>query len=229
MATRKQAANTKKKKKSPVKKSAKKKSAKKKVAKKAAKATASKKKVAKKTAKKAAATKKPAKKKAAKKKVAKKAAKKTSAKPSTGTARGRSTLPPDHEVLPMSYGPGERVAPAVAAQAIREALKARDEHPIEGREFTGVRSRGNMPVEGDRDFVLAQEARRAAEEVVAPLLASKSRSDAEPESALANREAVQRIVSASTPADESATEIPAAAPESAPEAASTDVPKPSAP
>ncbi len=99
--------------------------------------------------------------------------------------RPSTSLPPDHEVLPLSRTPPQPADPEIVAQAIRAAFEAKKEHPIAGRDFPGVRSRLDVPVEGDRDFAVAQDAQRAAQEVLAAA-----------ERAVAEHEAVQARVDA---------------------------------
>ncbi|MEE2900914.1 MAG: hypothetical protein VYC39_01230, partial [Myxococcota bacterium] len=153
--------------------------AKKKVTKK--KPASKKKKVAK---KKPAAKKKVAKKKpAAKKKVTKK--KPVSEPKSEVTSTPRSSLPEDHEVLfDVSSLPSKKVDKQVAIEAIRAAFQAEKENPIRGKEHFTPRSRQELPVEGDIDYAYAQEAQRAAQEVIAADTAARAR-DADTEQRIA--------------------------------------------
>ncbi|MCB9652228.1 MAG: hypothetical protein H6730_37340, partial [Deltaproteobacteria bacterium] len=79
--------------------------------------------------------------------------------------RRETSLPPDHEVLPMEVGPGVPADPEVTAQAIRAAFEATQKFPVKGREVFG-RSRIDLPQEGDADYERARQAQEAAEEVI---------------------------------------------------------------
>lgn len=78
-----------------------------------------------------------------------------------------TTLPPDHEVL--SPGPlrGSPVDKDVVIEAVKAALQAVEEHPIKGTEFLGRRTRADLPREGEKDYAIAQEAQKAARELLA--------------------------------------------------------------
>ena len=61
---------------------------------------------------------------------------------------------------------------------MRAAFAAEKEHPVRGREFFGQRTRVSLPSEGELDYVLAQEAREAADEVIRASQAALDRDEA---------------------------------------------------
>lgn len=103
----------------------------------------------------------------------------------TSASSSRTSLPEDHEVLfDVSELPSEKVDKQIAIEAIRAAFQAEKEHPIRGKEHLGHRSRQEIPVEGDIDYAYAQEAQRAAQEVIAADSAARAR-DADTEQRIA--------------------------------------------
>lgn len=81
--------------------------------------------------------------------------------------RSRETsLPADHEQLDTGPLKGEPVEKDMVIEAVRAALQAVEEHPLKGRAVLGRRNLVDLPQEGDLDYAIAQEAQKAAREVL---------------------------------------------------------------
>jgi hypothetical protein len=78
-----------------------------------------------------------------------------------------TTLPPDHEVLPTPELRGTPVDKEIVIEAVKAALQAVEEHPMKGASTVTPRSHTDLPQEGELDFTIAQEAQKAARELLA--------------------------------------------------------------
>ncbi len=78
-----------------------------------------------------------------------------------------TTLPQDHEVLPTPELRGTPVDREIVIEAVKAALQAVEEHPMKGAPTVAPRSHSDPPQEGELDFTIAQEAQKAARELLA--------------------------------------------------------------
>jgi hypothetical protein len=81
--------------------------------------------------------------------------------------RRPTSLPLGHEVLDPGPLQGSPVDKDLVIEAVRAALQAVEDHPVKGTEFIGRRTYRDLPREGELDYAIAQEAQRAARELLA--------------------------------------------------------------
>lgn len=94
-----------------------------------------------------------------------------------------TTLPPDHEILDQGPLKGDPVQKELVIEAVRAALQAVEQHPIKGAPVLERRNLVDLPKEGDIDYAIAQEAQKAARELL----------DADAQAAAERREVDERI------------------------------------
>src|SRR5205814_8456624 len=71
------------------------------------------------------------------------------------------------EVLPTPELRGSPVEKEIVIEAVKAALQAVEQHPIKGTASITPRSHTDLPQEGEHDYSIAQEAQKAARELLA--------------------------------------------------------------